>query len=78
MLGIPLLENKKGFFVSCFFGLLVAGFLVSWFLGFRDSWFLGFKDSWSLGFRDSRNPLMFFKNIGTILQNFNFMLSGKY
>ena len=61
MLGIPLLENKKGllvigflffcFLVSYFVGLLdlgflVVGFLASWFLGLLVLKFLGFLVSW--------------------------------
>ena len=58
--GVPVLENKTN-----------LGFLVPWFLGFKESWFLGFRVCWFLGLKDPQNPLMFLKDIWSILPNFH-------
>ena len=50
VLGIPLLENRKGFLVSWFLVSLFQGLLVSWFLSFLVYYFLAVLVSWFLGF----------------------------
>ena len=81
--------KNLGFLFVCWFGVLVSwfqGFLVSgfgvywllgcWFLGFYLllSWFLGLKVAWFLRFKDSKKPLMFSKDIWSILPNVHFTL----
>ena len=64
---ISLVENEKVSWFLDFWVPRILGFLVS-----------GFKDSWLPGFKDSKNPLMFLKDIWSILPNFDFMLFDRY
>ena len=60
-----------------FFGFLVFGFLVSWFLGVLVSWFLGFVVmvfGFILGFR----VLFLGFKVSKIYHNFHCIFSGRY
>ena len=72
-----------GFLVSKILGFLVSrifGFLVSKILGFLVSKILGFLVSRILGFLVSeiQEPLMFLKDVLSILPNYHFMFFDKY
>ena len=79
MLGIPLPEIIV-LWVYWFLVCLVCGFLVFGFLvaDFRLSWFLVFEVSEFQSCKDSNIFIVCLDDIGSIIPNCRFMLSGRY